>query len=682
MASHYHAFLEMRPESDEPNAPRGRDSAQTEQSRVVGLHAEKDAGALLPATLLALTVIAAWSGALGAGFVFDDIPRIARDETAIDTLWPPSAWLFGNQRPLVQASLAVNHALGALDPRGYHLFNIFVHAANAVLFLFVVRTAMRVLRARGALRLAPVHDGTIALVAAALWALHPLTTSAATYVVQRAESMAACGTLAAVLAILRTAPVIRGDGRPAARFVVAVPIFAALAILSKPTALSAPFVILLVDAYIVFGSLRLAWMRRWPTYVATFAMIGILAGVGVFEGVFGLGDAASDRLSGYGVNVPGIDTTSYAALSLRALGLYALHVFSPARLAIDRGPDALAAGWMPVVGALVLTGGATMAMVGLARRAWWAVLPLAVAILLAPTTSIVPLADAAVDHRMYLPLAVVVIAAVALLAPPLLAAERWTRIIATLLLAVLLVAEVRAVAVRNRVFSDPIALWSEVVEQSPDHARGFINRAGVLLEAGRDDEAAADLARAQELMPGNPTLLVNLAILDLRGGDAVRAIERLDIATKGLRADHAVLGARGDALRMLGRFDEAGRNYALAAERAPTDALYPLLAGNAFGEAGDVKRAAEAYANALLRARVARDKELEASAAFNLGNLHFKRGALTDAARAYREALAADPSHEGARAWLPRAEAAAQSATNEAARNTAEQDARGEKSDG
>jgi hypothetical protein len=55
---------------------------------------------------------------------------------------------------------------------------------------------------------------------------------------------------------------------------------------------------------------------------------------------------------------------------------------------------------------------------------------------------------------------------------------------------------------------------------------------------------------------------------------------------------------------------------------------------------------------------------------------------LTDAARAYREALAADPSHEGARAWLPRAEAAAQSATNEAARNTAEQDARGEKSDG
>jgi tetratricopeptide (TPR) repeat protein len=688
MASHYHAFLEMRSESDEPNAPRGRDSAQsaqtaqTERSRVGGARPGRDSGALLLPVLLAVTVCAAWSGALGVGFVFDDVPRIARDESAIDRLWPPSEWLFGNQRPLVQGSLALNHALGALDPRGYHLFNIVVHAANAVLLLCVVRAAMRVLRARGALRLAPAHDGTIAIVAAAAWALHPLTTSAATYVVQRAESMAACGTLAAVLAILRATPAARGDGTPPARFVVAVPILAALAILSKPTALSAPFVVVLVDACIVFGSFRLAWARRWPTYAATFATLAILAGVGVVEGVFGLGEAASDRLSGYGANVPGVDAAGYAALSLRALGLYALHVVSSARLAIDRGPDALAAGWMPVVGAIVLAGGAAMAAVGLARRAWWAALPLAVAVLLAPTTTIVPLADAAVDHRMYLPLAVVVVAATALVAPAVLAARRRTRIVATLLLAALVVIEIRAVAARNRVFGDPIALWSEVVAQSPAHARGFINRAGALLEAGRDDEAAADLARAQELMPGNPTLLVNLAILDLRGGDAARAIERLDIATKGLRADHAVLGARGDALRMLGRFDEAGRNYALAAERAPTDALYPLLAGNAFGEAGDVERAAEAYAGALGRARVSRDAALEASAAFNLGNLRFAQGSFAEAARAYRDALAADPAHEGARTWLPRAEEAAQSATDEAARKTTETDAAGEKSDG
>ncbi|MEY2795190.1 MAG: repeat-containing protein YrrB [Planctomycetota bacterium] len=661
----------MRSESDEPHTPRGRDSAQsaqtaqTERSRVDAGRAGRDVGGVLFPALLAVTVLVAWSGAIAVGFVFDDIPRIARNETAIDALWPPSEWLFGNQRPLVQGSLALNYALGALDPRGYHLFNIVVHAANAVLLFYVVRAAMRVLRARGALRLASAHDATIALVVAAVWALHPLAASAATYIVQRAESMAACGTLAAVLAILRATPAVRGDGRPPARFVIAVPIFAALAILSKPTALSAPFLVVLVDAYIVFGSFRLAWTRRWPTYVATFATLAILAAVGVFEGVFGVGSAATDRLSGYGANVPGVDAMGYAALSLRALGLYALHVVSPAWLAIDRGPDALAAGWMPIVGAIVLVGGAVLAVVGIARRAWWAVLPLATALILAPTTSIVPLADAAVDHRMYLPLAMVLVALVALFAPMVLAAQRGTRIVATLLVAALVMIEIFAIAERNRVFSDPVALWSEVVAQSPAHARGFINRAGALLEAGRDDEAAADLARAQELMPGNPTLLVNLAILDLRSGDAARAIERLDIATKGVRADHAVLGARGDALRRLGRFDEAGRNYALAAERAPTDALYPLLAGNAFSEAGDVARAAESYAEALERARVARDAELEGSAAFNLGNLRFAQSAFDDAARAYREALAADPMHEGARTWLPRAEEAARSATKQ-----------------
>jgi predicted Zn-dependent protease len=380
--------------------------------------------------------------------------------------------------------------------------------------------------------------------------------------------------------------------------------------------------------------------------------------------------------------VPGVDAVGYAALSLRALGLYALHVVWPVRLAIDRGPDALAAGWMPVVGALVVAAGAALAVVGIARRAWWAVLPLVAMVVLAPTTSIVPLADAAVDHRMYLPLAVVAIGVVAWIAPRVVASGRAARLVATVLLAAVVVLEIRAVAARNRVFADPVALWSEVVAQSPDHARGYINRAGVLLEASRDDEAAADLARAQELMPGNPTLLVNLAILDLRGGDAARAIERLDIATKGVRADHAVLGARGDALRQLGRSDEAGRNYMLAAERAPGDALYPLLAGNAFGEAGDVGRAAEAYAIALERARVARDSELEASAAFNLGNLHYGRGAYVDAARAYRDALTADPAHEGARTWLPRAERAAGDAAGDASDGASDARAPKEGSDG
>jgi Flp pilus assembly protein TadD len=666
MVAHYHAFPEMRPESDEPHASRGRDSAQsaqtaqTERSRDVGPRVAVSApsGAVLHSLLLVAAVCAAWAGALSAGFVFDDVARIARDEPAIATLWPPSTWLLETQRPLVQLSLAVNYALGGLDPRGYHAFNIAVHAANAVLLLLVVRTALVVLRARGAIRIAPTKDGALALAAAAIWALHPLTTSAATYVIQRAESMAAFGTLAAVLALLRATPAVRGGTDAPPRLVIAVPILAALAILSKPTALSAPFLVVLVDACIVFGSFGAAWRRRWPTYAATFAMLAILGALGVVEGVLGVGDAAADRLAGYGANVAGVDSIEYAALSLRALGLYGFHVIAPMKLAIDRGPDALAAGWMPLVGGALLAFGALATVMGLARRAWWAIVPLAIAVLLAPTTSVVPLADAAVDHRMYLPLAVVVLALVALVMPVVARASSAVRIGALVLVAAILFLEIDGVAARNRAFADPIALWSEVVEQSPAHARGYINRAGLLLEAGRDDEAAKDLARAQELMPGNPTLLVNLAIVDLRAGDALRAIERLDIATKGVRADHAVLGARGDALRALDRFGEAGRNYLLAAQRAPSDALYPLLAGNAFGEEGDDDAAIKAYDEAIARARAVRDAGLESSAAFNLGNLRYRRGEFADAARCYRDALAADATHEGARTWLLRAEAA------------------------
>lgn len=659
----------MRPLNDESNAADGAESVQTAQAAQParsnssngahwGSHGAPQQLPLLPSAAgLFLVILFAWWGALSVGFVFDDLPRISRAEQSIAQLWPPSAWFFGSQRPLVQLSLAINYALGGLNPWGYHLFNIGVHACNAVLLFAVVRASLARLRARGVIGLpakdsgaprASLSDASISLLIAVVWALHPLTASAVTYVIQRAESMATFGILAASLAILSA----RADRR-----VVWMAVFAVMfALLSKPTAIAAPFVVLAVDSWVRQGSMRAAWRAHGATHVMTFACLGVLVFLGVVSGAF----TSDGRLAGYGPGVAGSDSLQYASQSVRALGLYAQHVVWPSELAIDRGSDTLEGVLRWSIGWTVLAGLILAILAGLLRRAWWTVLPVVFVVLLAPTTSFVPLADVAVDHRMYLPLALVVAAVVGILVPSMSrviqSSSRLPRIALLLACGIVLSLEVLGVAARNRTFADPIELWSEVVSQSPTHARGFINRAGALLEAGRDEEAAEDLARAQTLMPGNPTLLVNLAILDVRSGQAERAIERLDIATKGLRADPVVLGARGDALRMLGRFGEAGRNYMLAAERAPSEPMYPLLAGNAFSEDGEFARAVEVYTIAVSRAEACGDVALRASACFNLGNVHFKLGAFASAIEAYRAALAADPSHANARMWLREAE--------------------------
>jgi Flp pilus assembly protein TadD len=412
-----------------------------------------------------------------------------------------------------------------------------------------------------------------------------------------------------------------------------------LAIASKPTAVSTPFILLALDAGIAAGSWRVALARRWPLHAASFATLALLAAFGVVEGVL----RDDSGMTGFGLGVAGTTPAGYAALSLRALGLYGALVVWPPLLAIDRGVEALSAWWMPVAGVAILAAMLTLTVLGARRRAWWWTLPACAMLALLPTTSVVPLADAAVDHRMYLPLVAVAVGLAAL-------GARAPRAAATTLLAAALGAETFATVRRVGDFADPVGLWSEVVAASPTHARGYINRSMHLLELQRDDEATADLLVAERLMPGNPSVQTNLAILEIRRGKPADALRRLDVVATRTRGDAAVLGARGDALRALGAPREAAANYALAAERAPSVALYPLLEGNALAELGDDAGALAAFARAASRA--SRDDGLRASAHFNIGNMHYRAGRIDDARDSYRRALADDPTHAEARRWL------------------------------
>jgi tetratricopeptide (TPR) repeat protein len=639
--SHYHDFLEMRPPEHDarPCAPaRPCETARPAQTVQTGAR-----GVLVAALVVVAATLAAHWAALGADFVFDDRIAIVRGESSIDALWPPSEWMLGTQRPLVQLTLAANHAFGALDPAGYHAFNLAVHALTALLVLLVVVEGARVLRARGAVALEGRRATLVAASAALLWSLHPATTAASTYVVQRAESMAAGFSLVAVLALLRGARAVRPRAWRALA-VACVP----LALLSKPTAVSLPALLLAVDALVVGGGVGAALRRGRGLHLAAWASLGVLALTGVVQGIF----IGTGRMSGGGVGVA-TGLLPYWLLEVRALGVYAATIVDPSRLSIDHGVAALAPAWTAVVGASVLA--ALVALLGAARRRWWAVVPAAILLLLAPT-SLVPLADPVADQRLYLPLVAATVGIVAAAAS--FAARSQARAAGAAVLAAVAVAcvlEARATATRAASYADPVRLWTEVLERDPSAVRARANRAGLLLERGRDDEAAADLAAVLAAQPGHPTALLNQGILDFKAGRLEDALERLSIAAQALGDDAAVFGALGDVHRALGRPEDAVVDYGRAGLRAPSDARYPILRANCLAEMGELERAAEGYARA---AEVARVGSLRASALFNLGNMRFRQERYREAADAYRRALQAWPEHAGAAKWLEEAEAA------------------------
>ena len=103
------------------------------------------------AALLVMAAIVAFATTLPGQFVYDDDEAIVRNPhiRALWPLWaamaaPPQSAVSG--RPLVSLSLALNHAVEGLDPTGYHLWNIAVHAGVALLLFGVLRRTLRAQR--------------------------------------------------------------------------------------------------------------------------------------------------------------------------------------------------------------------------------------------------------------------------------------------------------------------------------------------------------------------------------------------------------------------------------------------------------------------------------------------------------------------------------------------------------
>ena len=85
----------------------------------------------------------AYSNTLNNAFVYDDHAAIVDNGLIKDLanipgffskpVFSTSQVLHEGYRPLVMVSLALNYALGGLAVEGYHIVNILMHAANALL---------------------------------------------------------------------------------------------------------------------------------------------------------------------------------------------------------------------------------------------------------------------------------------------------------------------------------------------------------------------------------------------------------------------------------------------------------------------------------------------------------------------------------------------------------------------
>ncbi len=584
--------------------------------------------ALLPLALV-LVGIVVWSSSLGGAFVFDDQTWIVENRE-IRELGSPGELLGSTSRPVLKLTLALNYAAGGLDPVGYHVANVAVHLLAGLALFGVVRRTLARPGLRGRFAASP---SALAAAAALLWLLHPLNTQAVTYVIQRGESLMGLAYLTTLYCAIRVA-----EGRHRVAWGVAATLACALGMGTKEVMVTAPLVVLLHDRTFAAGSLAGALRARWGLHgalAATWAIPFVLIGPDtLFRGEFARPDLTRPDPLAYASTQPAV-LLHYLRLSLWPSPLCFDYGWPPARGLREVLPPLLAVGAGLLATAWLVWRGSGA---GFLAAAFWLVL--------APTSSVVPIADLAVEHRMYLPLAAVCVGGV-LLADRALAraGDRRAPLAAVL---VLLVATLLGVATirRNLDYRDPVRLWQSVTEAAPRNPRGFYNFGTEASARGRREEAIVAYRASLELEPNQPKVHYNLAnALDATGDlEAATAHYREAIA---LAPEHAIAHMNlGNTLQRLGKAEEAVPHYEAALALRPRDPRPFHNLGIALLALGRSEEAVVQLRRSLRR------RPQSVSTLTRLGDALRAAGRTEAAIAAYRQALELEPGAEQAERGL------------------------------
>jgi tetratricopeptide (TPR) repeat protein len=139
----------------------------------------------------------------------------------------------------------------------------------------------------------------------------------------------------------------------------------------------------------------------------------------------------------------------------------------------------------------------------------------------------------------------------------------------------------------------------EWVAYAPDHVKGRVNLARVLIEIGRPHEAKEHATLAMELDPSSVAARRVLARTLAEGGDPIAALEMYEEALWLDPDDRWSLNNMGYLLILRGRHDEAVGPLALAAQLDSTNAIFHSNLGAALEGAGYPAAALEAFAAAV-----------------------------------------------------------------------------------
>ena len=622
----------------------------------------------LPPLLILLVTVAAFYPVLQNGFVnWDDDKNIYENPNYRGLGWPQLRWMFttlhmGHYQPLTWVSLAVDFRLWGMEPFGYHLTSLILHAVNAVLFYFL---ALRLLSLAGEISGAwggwSLRAG--AALAALFFALHPLRVESVAWATEKRDLLSGFFLFCAVLCYLRVNSGAEANGLRRGWWMMgAVGVYGA-SLLSKAAGVNLPVVLLVLDVYPLKrlgGSAgwwtqgaRRVWWEKVP-FIILAVVAGIVASVAQHQ------TGAMKYIEDYGV-FPRV------LQALFGLAFYLWKTIIPVGLSPLYEMPAILNSLVPafvVSAALVLA--LTIVLVMLRRR-WPAGLAVWVCYVafIAPVSGLVQSGPQLVaDRYSYLAcLGWVVLGVGGLfcflrywagekIAPRLFAGVGVLSVAALSVLAVLTWRQ-------TQVWRDSESVWRQVLRIAPQSSIAWNNLGNVLLERGEVKEAIEHYQKALGIKPDFADAHFDLAVAFNEIGQLQAAVEQFHA---GLKFDPQNATARhllGLAHARLGEIGKAVEEFRQSLTLSPGQSMVHFDLGKALVLQERLDEAVDHF-----REAIAIEPDF-AKAHDRLGSVLAAQGRLSEAIQEFREAVRL--AHELAEAHEDLARALAQQGNKEEA---------------
>jgi tetratricopeptide (TPR) repeat protein len=589
-------------------------------------------GRLLPlwqGGLIVLLIFLAYLPALRGGFIWDDDAYVTQNPVLHDGEGLRQIWFkvgaVPQYYPLSFTSFWVDYHLWKLNPLGYHLINLLLHAINAILLW----TILRQLRVRGA------------WLAAAVFAVHPVNVESVAWITERKNVLAGFFYLSSALACLQFwLPNLAADRRTQRgpqttaaglgnwKFYWLALLLYLCALLAKTATIALPVAVLLV---VWWKRGKVGWRELFP--LTPFLAVGLAMGLFTVWVEKHFAHAAG---SGWAFSF-----LERSLIAGRAVWFYLGKLAWPHPLMFVyprweiHAAQPLA--YLPVLALIVV-----LFILWLNRKGWARPMLVALAYFLALLFPVLGFFNVyffrysfVADHFQYL----------AGIGPLTLAAAGISRLFGFVkkqewaLCGALVVVLGALTWQQAGIYRDLETLWCDTLAKNPGCWLAQNNLGAIFVDKGRFDEAIENYRKAIQFNPNSAVPLYSLGVALADKGRFDEAIENYRKAIQINPNYFDALNTLGVALADKGRFDEAIENYYKAIQINPNNPKVLNNLGVALADKGRFDEAIENYRKAI-QINPNYPKALN-----NLGNALAARDRFDEAIKYYHQAIQIDPNY-------------------------------------